>query len=67
MFGCLGRLLSALFFLILGAVLHAQWPTIKRELLERVPALLPAPVAERARTIVWVEVLPDRVVARRIG
>ena len=35
MFGCLGKILSALFFIILGAVLHAQWPAITRELRER--------------------------------
>lgn len=67
MFGCLGKILSALFFIILGAVLHAQWPAIKRELRERVPELLPAPVAEKAGTIVWVDVASDRVVARGIG
>ena len=48
MFGCLGKFLSAIFFIILGAVLHAQWPAITRELRERVPALLPVPVAEKA-------------------
>ena len=67
MFGCLGRILSAIFFIILGAVLHAQWPAIKRELRERVPDVLPAPVAEKARTIVSIEVTPDQVIAWRIG
>ena len=67
MFGCLGKILSAIFFIILGAVLHAQWPAITRELRERVPALLPVPVAEKACTIVSIEIAADRVIARGIG
>lgn len=67
MFGCIGRIISAIFFIILGAVLHAQWPAIKRELKERIPELLPAPASNTRGTIVWIEVSPDRVVARHVG
>ncbi|MGA0920704.1 MAG: hypothetical protein ACO32Z_02175 [Gemmatimonadaceae bacterium] len=67
MFGCIGRIVSALVFLILGAVIHAQWPAIERALRERLPALRPAPVADQGRTIVAIEVMGDRVVVRARG
>ncbi len=60
MFGCLGRLLSAIALILLGAFLHAQWPSITRQLRERIPDLLPAPVAEKARTIVEGDRTVDR-------
>ena len=67
MFGCLGKILSAIFFIILGAVLHAQWPAIERELRERAPDLLPAPASKKGGTIVSIEIASDRVIARGIG
>ena len=64
MFGCIGRLLSSLLLILLGAYLHANWPAIRRELRDRVPDLLPAPASSKGGTVV--ESLPTiRVVISR--
>ena len=64
MFGCIGRLLYAILLILFGAMLHAQWPLIKRHWRDRVPELFSE--EETARTIVWVEVVHDRVIVRGI-
>ena len=64
MFGCIGRLLSSLLLILLGAYLHASWPAIRRELRDRVPDLLPATASSKGGTVV--ESLPTiRVVISR--
>lgn len=52
MFGCLGRIISALLLILVGAMLHANWPRIERQLRERVPELLPKATRVRGGTIV---------------
>jgi hypothetical protein len=53
MFGCLWKLFSSILLILLGAYLHANWPSIRRELRERLPEVIPAPAAQNGRTVVW--------------
>ncbi|MEY4608417.1 MAG: hypothetical protein RL625_634 [Gemmatimonadota bacterium] len=46
MFGCLWKLLSSILLILLGAYLHANWPSIRRELQERIPDVMPAPARQ---------------------